>query len=70
MKPNNELKAPKGKFRAIGVNVVEGPLADYLIGDYSTSVEAIEEADKHGGKMQPAYVYDDTGELIYRIGSY
>lgn len=66
-----ELKAPKGKFRVVGVDTFEGPRADYLIGDYDTQEEAEAMATKRGGVMNPTYVYDDKGiGALFHAGSY
>ena len=35
-----KLKAPKGKFRVVGVDTFAGPTDDYLIGDFDTVEEA------------------------------
>lgn len=66
----SELKAPTGKFRVVGVDTFEGPTADYLIGDYATLDEACSIAAKHGGDMNPVYVYDDKGRYMKEFGSY
>lgn len=67
--PKNELKAPKGKFRVIGVDTFEGPTEDYLIGDYDDEDKAREICQEHGGTMNPCYCYDDTGKLICNFGT-
>lgn len=63
------LKAPHGKFRVVGVDTFEGPTADYLVGDFGTSAEAIQVAHKNGGEMNICYVYDDTGEIVFTQGT-
>ena len=65
-----ELTAPKGKFRVISVDTFSGPTDDYLIGDFFTLKEAMDETDKHGGVMNPVYCYDDEGTMLYKAGSY
>jgi hypothetical protein len=70
VQPQNELKAPPGKFRAIGVDTFEASNADYLIGDYSTVEEAIRNAADKAGAMNPCYVYDDKGDLRWHGGSF
>jgi hypothetical protein len=70
LKSQNELKAPKGKFRVIGVDTLEGLNADYLIGDYATESEAIRNAADKAGQMNPCYVYDDKGGLRWHDGSF
>ena len=62
--------APEGKFRVIGVDTFEGPCADYLVGDYDTLEEAAGVCAKHGGQMNPVYVYDDTGKRRLQAGSF
>jgi hypothetical protein len=64
-----ELKAPKGQFRVVSVETVHGPLEDYLVGDFPTAEEAFAKADKVADKFDPAYVYDDKGQLLHRAGS-
>lgn len=68
-----ELIAPKGKFRAIGVDTFEGPFADWVIGDYFTKEEALAQAEAtcSGRQMTRAYVYDDAGKSVSNgFGSY
>lgn len=68
---NTELKAPKGKFRVVGVDTFESPTADYLIGDYKEKETAIVTARIKGGEMNRTYVYDDNGkEVSGGFGSY
>ena len=64
------LKAPKGKYRVIGVDTFEGPNADYLIGDYKSINKAMKAVDEHGGTMNPCYLYDDAGKLLYKRGTF
>ncbi len=66
----NKLIAPRGQFRVVGVDTFEGPCADYLIGDYKTSEEAIKIAKEHGGEMNPVYVYDDKGTRLFKCGTF
>ena len=70
MKPQNELRAPAGKFRVIGVDTFTAPNADYLIGDYDTEAEAIRHAADKAGQMNPCYVYDEWGGLRWHGGSF
>ena len=65
-----KLRAPKGKFRVIGVDTFEGPTADYLIGDYKTLDEAKKVCDEHGGTMNITYVYDEAGKRLHNAGTY
>ena len=66
--PKNKLKAPKGKFRVIGVDTFEGPTADYLIGDFPSLAEAQSAAKEHAGDMNPVYVYNDAGVMVFNAG--
>jgi hypothetical protein len=63
-------KAPKGKFRVIGVDTFEGPTADYLIGDYDTLGKAVAACNTHGGTMNPCYVFDDRGINLHKAGTF
>lgn len=65
-----ELRAPKGKFRVIGVDTFEGPTAEYHIGDYNTLGRATLACNIHGGTMNPCYVYDDRGVKLHSAGSF
>ena len=65
---SGQLKAPKGKFRLIGVDTFEAPDADFLVGDFTDKKEAITEAEKRAGRMRPMYVYDSDGKLIFNAG--
>ena len=68
MKPRNELKAPPGLYRVIGVDTFEGPTADYLIGDFASLQKAEKAAQDEGGEMNPCYVYDDKGKMAFEAG--
>ena len=58
-----DYKAPKHKFRVIGVNILDG--GDWIDGDFLSKEEAIECADKIRGRMLKAYVYDENGHHVY-----
>jgi len=64
------LRAPTGKFRVVGVDTFEGPTADYLIGDFPSLEEAQASATKHGGDMNPVYVYDSSGKMLFQAGTF
>lgn len=64
------LRAPAGKFRVIGVDTFEGPREDYLIGDYDNETLAIEVARGHAGEMNPVYVYDPSGKCVWKGGTF
>jgi len=64
---STELKAPKGKIRAVGVDLFDH--SDYLVGDYDSRDEAFRVADEHNaqrsGMMDDVYyVYNDEGCYI------
>ena len=54
----------------LGVDTFEGPLADYLIGDYKSRQYAKKQVYKHGGVMNRVYCYDDDGNLLYEAGTF
>jgi len=64
----DEMKAPKGMFRVVGVDTFSNE--DWVYGDYKTFKEAKEFADKHGGNMNVVYVYDDKGSPLHHAGTY
>lgn len=64
------MKKTNKRFRVIGVDTFEGPNAEYLIGLYSDKQSAIDAATKHGGVMNPCYVYNPNGVIIFKAGSY
>ncbi len=61
-----ELKAPKGKFRVVGVDTFSSE--DWIIGDFDTMPMAIKTADGKGGEMLKTHVYDDNGKHIHEAG--
>lgn len=65
---NTELKAPKGKYRVVGVDTFSNE--DWIVGDYNGSKEAKEIADKKGGTMTMMHVYDHNGKCIHTAGTY
>jgi hypothetical protein len=54
----------------LGVDTFEGPTEDYLIGDYPTLEQARSVAQEHGGTMNPVYVYDSTGKMLFKAGTF
>jgi hypothetical protein len=64
-----KLRAKPGKYRVVGVDTFEAPDADYLIGDVDSLDAAKKLAKKHGGVMNPVYVYDDKGKMLHTTGS-
>jgi hypothetical protein len=63
-----ELIAPTGRYRLVGVDTFEGPFADFLVGDFDNREDAIAEAAARAGRLQPFYVYNDRGELVFSAG--
>ena len=67
---DTELKAPKGKFRVVGVDTFPIPPEDYLIGDFDNLEAAKLAAQKVGGEMSMAYVYSENGINVFKAGSF
>jgi hypothetical protein len=65
---NFSRKAPKGKFRVIGVDTFDG--GDWLDEDCKTLDEAIKLANQKGGQMTIMYVYDDEGNYKHKAGTF
>jgi len=63
-----ELKAPKSKFRVIGVDTFDG--TDWIDGNYPDKDEAIDAAKRSGGTMLKTHVYDDKGNHIFEAGTF
>ena len=61
-------KAPKGKYRIIGVDTFDG--GDWHEGDFSSKSEALEHARKRGGQMTKMHVYDDQGNHVGEAGTF
>ncbi len=57
----------KDKYKVVGYDSFFRE--DYPIGEFDTKDEAMEEARKHGGVMNLAYVYF-KGEQIAQYGTY
>jgi hypothetical protein len=63
-------KAPKGKFRVIGVDTFDG--GDWVSGDFAT----LDDAKKHaanqtkGQQMLKMHIYDDKGNHLGQDGSF
>ena len=57
-----ELKAPKGKFRVIGVDTSN---KHWVIGDFDSESIAVKTANGKSCKTIKAYVYDDKGKHIH-----
>lgn len=65
-----ELQAPKGKFRVIGVDLKTAANANYHLGDFETLAIAEQVAQEKAGVGNPIYIYDDRCELVVRLGSW
>jgi hypothetical protein len=65
-----ELKAPKGKYRVVGVDIFSNE--DYLIGDFKSYDDARKTVTKWGehAQMTKIYLYDDKGRILCEAGSY
>lgn len=63
-------KAPKGKFRVIGVDTFDSD--DWVEGDFDT----LKQAQKHANErtkdkqMLKMHIYDDTGNHCYEAGTF
>jgi hypothetical protein len=65
-----ELKAPAGKFRVIGVDVNAAVTANYHLGDFETFSLAEKVAKEKACVGNPVYIYDDKSGLVIRYGSW
>ncbi len=64
----DEMIAPKGKFRVIGVDTFDG--TDWIEGDYDTKPEALKIAKEKGGTMLKTHIYDDEGTHVGDHGEF
>lgn len=64
-------QAPRGHYRVVGLDPIDtlaspsGPLWK----DCETLEEARDLADRNGSLFLWIYVYDDTGDILYKAGS-
>lgn len=65
-----ELQAPKGKFRVIGVDLKVAADANYHIGDFDTFSLAEQVAQEQACVGKPIYIYDENCQLLVRLGSW
>ena len=65
-----ELQAPKGKLRVIGVDLNGAAIANYHLGDFETLQVAKKVAKEKASVGNPIYIYDDNSELVVRYGSW
>jgi hypothetical protein len=63
-----EFKAPKGKYRVIGVDTFAHE--DWVQEDGTDKQSAIRIANEKGGNMQKMHVYDDQGNHIHEAGTF
>lgn len=68
MPTGDYLKAPKNKFRVIGVDTFSNE--DWEEGVFDKVDEAKQVAKEKGGIMTKTYVYDDKGNCLYDAGTY
>ncbi len=65
-----ELQAPKGKFRVIGVDLKVAADANYHIGDFDSFSVAEKVAQEQASVGKPIYIYDEDCRLLVRLGSW
>ncbi len=65
-----ELQAPTGKFRVIGVDLKVAATANYHLGDFQSLQVAQAAAKGRAGVGNPVYAYDDKRNLMIRYGSW
>ncbi len=65
-----ELQAPKGKFRVIGVDLKLAANANYHLGDFDDLAAADKVAQEKASVGNPVYIYDDDSQLVVRYGSW
>lgn len=65
-----QLTAPTGRFRVLGVDVGADSESVYLIGDFDSLSAAKTAAMERSGPASPTFVYNERAELIMRYGSW
>jgi hypothetical protein len=65
-----ELKAPKSKFRVLGIDVHAASGMTYVVGDFDSLNAANVVATDRAGVGKPIFIYDDAGEVVVRLGSW
>lgn len=65
-----ELQAPAGKFRVIGVDLKTAATSNYHLGDFDTLATADKIAQEKASVGNPVFIYDDQRELVVRYGSW
>ncbi len=64
-----QLQAPPLQFRVVGVSVADA-LGIYQLGDFDTLDAAQSVAAQRASIGSPVYIYNDSGELVVRFGSW
>lgn len=70
MVTQKDFKAPKNKFRVIGVDTFDYDSSPCILGDFKKKEEALKCAKEHGGTMYKTHIYDDKGNHIGEGGSF
>lgn len=70
MLSSKDFKAPKGKFRVIGVDTFDLDGSDWIEGDFDTTELAVEHANKKGATMTKMHIYDDKGNHVHDAGTF
>jgi hypothetical protein len=65
-----ELTAPPGRFRVLGVEINATAESICSIGDFDSLDAAKKAAEQKAATGFPIFIYNDHGELIVRYGSW
>ena len=65
-----ELTAPPGRFRVLGVEINATSESVFTVGDFASLDAAKEAAKQKAGTGVPIFIYNDHAELIVRYGSW
>ena len=63
-----KLRAPRGRFRLVGVDTFAGPFEDFLVGDFEDLDDAKREAVARASRLVPFYIYNERGQMIFSAG--
>jgi hypothetical protein len=58
-------EASSSHYRVIACDTLEGPFADYLVGEFTDLTDAIRAAKNALEPMTAVYVYDDKGGIQF-----
>ena len=58
-------EASSSHYRVIACDTLEGPFADYLVGEFTDLTDAIRAAKNALEPMTAVYVYDDKGNIQF-----